>query len=117
MTAESSIKKKAKNNPDDVEPPLKINELPDDVLIEIIKMLPMAQWASLERVNHQFQKAVHAAWRSIKEIKLDKNFVYNRKGKEYRNNRLIFYPIFEKLVLRTPNLTSISGTKIWVVWT
>lgn len=48
----------------------KIDSLPDDALIEIIKFIPLAQWPHLEKVSRRFRRLTHEAWLSLKKIQL-----------------------------------------------
>src|SRR5690349_3923083 len=87
--------------------PKNIVSLPEELIVEIVKSVPIAQWPSLELVSYQFQDAVHVAWRSLETIRVVQDLVSETELK--RDYFVILRSILDKLIRRAPNLKSISG--------
>lgn len=81
--------------------------LPDDAMIDIINMVPVAQWSSLEFVSRQFQRVVYAAWRDLREININDELSVRDPGME--GSTCIVNWMLRKMIIRAPFLKSISG--------
>lgn len=85
-----------------------ISDLNDDILFEIVKMLPKAQWSSLESVSHQIRNIVFRAWRSEKSYHFGEDFIFNEREKQ-QNPNVVLQSFLEKLLRCSPTLEEITG--------